>query len=103
MDHKIRAQIALYLPSLVRMREWTLLFTIDIDGVSYQTFFNKVMDRDNTVFLIKDTKGKIFGGYFSESWRKANHFYGFGDSFVFNFDEDRIIYPYEYTGANEKI
>ena len=85
------------------MREWTLLFTIDIDGVSYQTFFNKVMDRDNTVFLIKDTKGKIFGGYFSESWRKANHFYGFGDSFVFNFDEDRIIYPYEYTGANEKI
>lgn len=31
------------------------------------------------------------------------HFYGYGDSFVFNFDEDHIIQPYRYTGANEKI
>jgi TLD len=86
MDNKMRSQIALYLPSLVRMREWTLLYTIAKDGISYTTFYANVKDRDNTVILIKDTKGKVFGAYCSESWRKAMHFYGFGDSFVFNFD-----------------
>jgi hypothetical protein len=91
MDNKMRSQIALYLPSLVRMREWTLLFTIAKDGISFTTFYANVKDRDNTVILIKDTKGKIFGAYCSESWRKAMHFYGFGDSFVFTFDEDRVI------------
>jgi hypothetical protein len=55
MDNKIRAQIALYLPSLVRMREWTLLFTIEKDGVSFKTFYERVKDRDNTVLLIKDS------------------------------------------------
>lgn len=99
----MRGQIALYLPSLVRMQEWTLLYTIAKDGVSYTTFYANVKDRDNTVILIKDQKGKIFGAYCSESWKKAQFFYGYGDSFVFKFDEDNVIDPYTYTGANEKI
>jgi TLD len=86
MDSRIRAQIAYYMPSLVRMREWTRLFTIAKDGVSYTTFYENLKDRDNTVILIKDNKGKIFGAYCSEYWRKAMHFYGLGDSFVFTFD-----------------
>lgn len=42
MDNKMRGQIALYLPSLVRMREWTMLFTTAKDGVSYTTFYSNV-------------------------------------------------------------
>ncbi len=59
------SQIALYLPSLVRMREWTLLYNIAKDGISFTTFYANVKDRDNTVILIKDTKGKVFGAYCS--------------------------------------
>ena len=65
MDGKMMSQIALYLPSLVRMREWTLLYNIAKDGISFTTFYANVKDRDNTVILIKDTKGKVFGAYCS--------------------------------------
>jgi hypothetical protein len=35
IDKNMRAQIAKYLPALVKMREWKLLFTISKDGVSF--------------------------------------------------------------------
>jgi hypothetical protein len=77
------------MPALVKMREWKLLFTIATDGVSYTTFYENLRDRDNTVLLIKDTKGKVFGAYLSEAWHKTLHFYGMGESFVFSFDEKK--------------
>lgn len=51
------------------MREWKLLYSINKDGVSFQTFYAYLKNRDNTVILIKDKKGKIFGAYMSEAWR----------------------------------
>lgn len=50
------------------MREWKLLFTIDTDGESLQTFYNNVKNRDHTVLLIKDENGYIFGSYNQEAW-----------------------------------
>ena len=35
-----RKLITFFLPGLVRMREWRLLFSIDKDGTSMQTFYN---------------------------------------------------------------
>lgn len=86
IDDIMRAQITYYLPSLVRMREWKLLFSINQDGVSFHTFYANTKNRDNTVLIIKDEKGKVFGGYLCEEWRKTMHFYGLGESFVFAFD-----------------
>lgn len=84
----MRAQIAYFMPVLVRMREWRLLFSINKDGVSFHTFYANTKDRDNTVLLIKDEYGKVFGAYCSEAWHKSLHFYGLGESFVFSFDSD---------------
>jgi hypothetical protein len=42
IDKDMRAQIAKYLPTLVKMREWKLLFTINKDGVSYTTFYENL-------------------------------------------------------------
>lgn len=67
------SQIALYLPSLVRMREWTLLYNIAKDGISFTTFYANVKDRDNTVILIKDTKGKVFGAQVAQRVAKHLH------------------------------
>lgn len=39
IDSEMRSQISRYLPALVKMREWKLLFTINKDGVSYTTFY----------------------------------------------------------------
>jgi hypothetical protein len=40
IDDGSRKQIAYFLPALIRMREWKLLFSINKDGVSMQTFYN---------------------------------------------------------------
>lgn len=55
--------ISYFMPPLIRMREWKLLFDINKDGLSMQTFYNRTEDRDNTVILIEDSEGYIFGGY----------------------------------------
>jgi hypothetical protein len=55
------------------------------------------------VLLVRDTKGKVFGAYCSEAWRKALHFYGLGESFLFSFDGKKRMTAFHYTGENEKI
>jgi len=85
------------------MREWKLLFAINKDGESYTTFYENVKNRDNTVLLVKDSKGKVFGAYCSEAWRKTLHFYGLGESFIFTFDDNNIIKAFHVSGLNEKI
>jgi hypothetical protein len=68
------------------MREWVLLFSINRDGVSMQTFYSKVKGRDNTMLLFKDNNDRVFGGYCNEEWHDSRKFYGTGENFVFYFD-----------------
>lgn len=65
-----RKLITYFLPGLIRMREWKLLYTISVDGVSMQTFFSRIKNRDNTVIIIKDENDAIFGAYCCEEWKK---------------------------------
>jgi len=85
------------------MREWKLLFTISKDGVSFKTFYRNTRDRDNTVLIMKDDTGRIFGAYLCEEWHPSKYFYGLGESFVFSFDAKAKITVSRYSGANEKI
>eukprot|EP00347_Sterkiella_histriomuscorum_P017009 403351003 len=99
-----RRLITYFLPGLVRMREWKLLYSINTDGVSMQTFFRSTRRRDNTVLLIKDTNDSIFGAYCCEEWRTHPYYYGIGESFVFKFqDGQEDIKVFGYTCLNEKI
>lgn len=79
--------ISHYLPPLIKMQEWSLLFSIDIHGCSMDTFFNKVADRDDTVMLIETTENQVVGAYMTEDWQIRQRFYGSGEnSFVFSID-----------------
>jgi hypothetical protein len=53
------------------MREWKLLFSINKDGCSMQTFYKKLKQRDNTVLLIKDGKDRVFGAFCCEEWHAS--------------------------------
>ena len=68
LDEAKRQLIAYYLPPLIRMREWRLLFSLNVDGVSMQTFYSRVKKRDHTVLIIKDENGYIFGSYCCQAW-----------------------------------
>ncbi|CDW85582.1 oxidation resistance protein [Stylonychia lemnae] len=99
-----RKLITFFLPGLIRMREWKLLYTISVDGVSMQTFFRRVKSRDNTVIIIKDLNDSIFGAYCCEEWKKHQGYFGLGESFVFKFiDEQEDIKVFGYTQENDKI
>ena len=104
IDDARRQVISYYLPSLIKMREWHLLFSINMDGVSMQTFYHNLKHRDNTLILIQDEHDHIFGAFCNEEWHMRNHFYGTGECFVFSFEKDDLdITVYHYTGANEKF
>ena len=95
--------VSSYLPALIRMREWRLLFSIDRDGTSFQTFYQEVEDRDNTVMIIEDEDQCKFGCYMSEYWYNSKeNFYGSGDGiFLFKIcDQDVEIY--EATFVNDR-
>ena len=91
IDASKRQLISFFLPVLIRMREWTLLYSINRDGVSMQTFYAKAKNRDHTVILIKDEHDCIFGAYSTQFWHIQNGYYGSGENFVFTFvNEDDI-------------
>ena len=68
LDQQCFHLLTMYLPGLVKMREWCLLFSIERDGTSFQTFFDKVEDRDNTILIIQDEHDDIFGAFMVEEW-----------------------------------
>ena len=80
--------ITMYLPPVVRIREWTLLFSIDIHGTSMHTFYSKLKERDNSVILIQTGDDEVFGSYTNYEWRMSNQFYGSGEScFLFSLEQ----------------
>ena len=63
------------------------------DGFSYETFSNKCFNKGETLTIVMDTEGNIFGGYTdinfdgSDAWKSD----GNKNSFLFAFIEGRIV------------
>ena len=84
LDAAGKKLITCQLPPLIRMREWNLLFTLTREGTSFRTFYEKVEDRDNTLLVIEDTDGGVFGAFTVEEWHRDPSFYGCGaEMFLF--------------------
>jgi hypothetical protein len=85
------------------MREWKLLYSINKDGVSMQTFYANTKNRDNTVIIIRDEFDCIFGAFCSEKWHVSSGYYGTGESFVFTFKNEEDIMVYKWTEKEERF
>lgn len=92
-------QLRAMLPPLMQDKHWRRLFTTQLDGISYNTFFSKVADSGPNLVLIKDTAGYVFGGYATEEWQLNGSFTGTGECFVFALKPK--VACYRWTGANE--
>lgn len=55
--------LSYYLPAMLRLQNWELLFALSRDGYSYHTFFDKLQSSEWTMLLIKDKKGNRFGAF----------------------------------------
>lgn len=83
------------MPSYLRESRWERIFTIDLDGTSIRTFYEKCRDFDNTIMVVRDTQGFVFGGFCTEAWDEKHMFFGNGDNFLFSFG--KAMEPNIYT------
>lgn len=56
--------------------EWSLLFSTRIHGLSFTSMLGKITNRGPTLLIVEDTKGHVFGGFASDSWRLGPKFIG---------------------------
>jgi len=65
-------------------------------------FFSFYSNGDaQTVLIVKDTEGSVYGGYASQPWERHSDFYGDMKSFLFKlYPQASIFRP---TGANKNL
>lgn len=56
--------------------EWSMLFSTRIHGLSFTSMLGKIMNKGPTLLILEDTKGHVFGGFASDSWRLGPKFIG---------------------------
>lgn len=66
-----------------RISNWKLVYSTQVHGISLNTFYSKLEDVGPNLVIIEDSKGYVFGGFASESWRIEPHYYGNGECFLF--------------------
>ena len=77
------------------------IFSISVDGSSLKTLYNKCEGITNSVLIIKDDDGNIFGAYASEEYAPSSKFFGTGECFLFTFYKLNKIHVYCSTGIND--
>ncbi|CAK9066723.1 unnamed protein product, partial [Durusdinium trenchii] len=82
---------------------WRLLYRPEVHGVSMGTFFRQCQvsreaSPSETLILVEDTEGAVFGGFASHTWHVAQRHFGHADCFVFRFEEDLQVH--RWAGLN---
>ncbi|KAF4322780.1 hypothetical protein BBO99_00001395 [Phytophthora kernoviae] len=58
---------------------------MEINGSSLETLLILAKKQTPTLLVVKDSEGNVFGGFASDEWHHAFHYYGTGESFLFTF------------------
>jgi len=91
-----------HLPYYNQYKNLKLVFSASRDGYFLNTFYYKGQNIKNSILVIKDDNGCVFGAYASEDYRNSPHeFYGTGETFLFTFFKTERIHCFPSTGLNE--
>ena len=92
-----------------KLYEWTgckrmeLIFRGTRDGMTNTEFHNKCDNKGESITLIKNEKGNIFGGYASISWTSANFIhYSAPESFLFTLINIYNTEPTKFPSKNDQ-
>ncbi|KAK5979630.1 Rab-GAP TBC domain-containing protein [Trichostrongylus colubriformis] len=111
VDQDAAAEIMSALPARVQLATPQLLFRLSVDGASFTHLWNKIDHAEQTLLLIKTTKGAKFGAYCSSSWAERNDrrerskskYFGTGESFVWVLEEELgLPIIYGWIGNNNE-
>jgi len=96
-----------YLPVATRFANcWKLLYNPSVHGISLRTFYRQCRNwPGETLMLVEDTNGFVFGGFASHTWRAhCKLHYGSPECFVFTFgspDEQKPVSVHPWAGGNQ--
>jgi len=94
----------------LKLLEWSgykkmkLLFRGTRDGMNAQSFHNKCDNNGETITLIQNDKGNIFGGYASIPWTEGPYsasYYSARDSFIFTLTNIYNTKPTKFKNKND--
>ena len=86
MDARMLSLLWAALPPSVHMHTWSLCFRLSDHGASLRTLYQKVAERPDvteTVLLVRDTNGYVFGALAMKPGAEATRHYGGGEMMVF--------------------
>ena len=82
------------LPSYHQYTNLFKIFSISIDGSDLKSFYYKCEGINNSILIIKDDEGNVFGAYASEVYAPTSNFSGTGECFLFTFFKENKIHIY---------
>lgn len=101
LSRSMVCQISKYLPVILQMRNWELIYSPTTHGSSLAVFYRQCDAAGPSVLIIQDQNHHIFGGFVSDSWKFHHTYYGTGDCFLFTFKDTTEITCYFPTLFND--
>ena len=74
------------------------VFSISVVRCALRSFYDKTEKINNSILVVKDEDGNIFGGYASEPWTPQFTFYGTGECFLFSYFKENKNHVYTASG-----
>lgn len=91
------------LPTMIMMADWELVYSLNRDGISMLTFFEKCKKHPNTFLVVQDFQGTVFGGFCNEPWKTSTSFYGSAENFLFTFKNSQAPKVWRWTGEDDQF
>ncbi|CAI5740230.1 unnamed protein product [Hyaloperonospora brassicae] len=73
------------LPVTSQLCRWFRIYSLESNGSSLETLLYLAKKQSPTLLVVKDAEKNVFGGFASDEWHHAFHYYGTGESFLFSF------------------
>ena len=86
--------LAAAIPAMQRFLSWQLSYSTTRHGISLSTLYRRSTGHTPTLVVIRDSAGFVFGCYSEDGWRSTPRFYGTGETFVFQLEPHRVMYPW---------
>jgi len=84
-------------------KKMELIYRGTRDGMTSNSFHNKCDNKGESITLIKNEKGNIFGGYASIPWTSANgSYYSAPESFIFTLSNIYNTEPTKFPSINDQ-
>jgi hypothetical protein len=94
-------EIHCHLPYFHQYVNFYRIFSLSVDGSALKSFYKKCEGIRNSILVIKDDEGNVFGGYASDIFFPTSTFRGSLDTFLFTFYKEDKIHVYKPTEQND--